>query len=99
MHQTCIFISLKTFESLNLRCFFNTLACNIFIASVLGFAGQIEEIAPEMGAAFENVLRKLALGPGLYATPADLMNIRRALHFPKEFVRQRWIAMANGLHF
>ena len=75
----------------------NIVAYRIFIASVLTFVMQLEPLSPTTWEAFESSLRRLAPGPGSWATVADLCNLETECHFKGEFPDPRWTALAAKL--
>ena len=75
----------------------NIVAYRTFIASVLTFVMQLEPLPTTMLDVFDAALRKLAPGPGMWATRADLCNLEAAYEFAGEFPDPRWTALASKL--
>ena len=72
----------------------NAIAYRPFVASVLSFVMQLEPDAEHLTEIFEKALRKLASGPGCWASTGDLCNLQTAYMFPAEFVDPRWTSLA-----
>ena len=68
-----------------------------FIASVLSFVMQLEPDVDRVQKCFEEVLRKLASGPGTWISVGDLCNLQSAYLFPTEFTLPRFTSLAAKL--
>ena len=83
--------------SLHFGLLLNILAYRTFIASVLSFVMQLEPDPEGLVDILEGALRKLAPGPGMWATAADLCNLASEFSFKSEFPDPRWTALAAKL--
>ena len=83
--------------SLHLGLFYNMTIFRPFIASVLTFVMQLEPLPDEFHGKYQEVLRRLAPGPGNWATFNDLTHLQSAYAFPLEFPDLLWTAQAIKL--
>ena len=74
---------------------FNALLYNTFVVSVLGYIMQLEAF-PEQGACQEQqVLRRLAKGPGTWCLKEDLFILKEKFGMAKSFKSIQWLALAT----
>lgn len=86
-----------TWAPMNLGLCLNIMIYRTFISSVLSFIMQLEPLPESIMDSFEKALRKLAPGPGSWASMADLCNLESAYKFRGEFRDPRWTALASKL--
>jgi hypothetical protein len=87
----------EAWASLHLGMNFNIMVYDSFISTVLSYVMQLEEEPAELHRYFEQVLRRLAPGPGNRCSAADLVNLKQSFSFPRAFRDPRWTGMAAKL--
>ena len=87
----------RQWATLHLGLFYNITIFRPFVSSVLAFIMQLEPLPDELGAKYEEVLRRLAPGPGNWVTINDLTHLHADYFFPVEFPNLHWTAQAAKL--
>ena len=68
-----------------------------FTLSVFGYLMPLEKDHEDSLTFFEQLLGKLAPGPGNRCIAGDLTNLKTPLSFPKQFRDPRWVSVAAKL--